>query len=95
MIDLHEFFDRHEDEFLKFERVQNKLSKRPDIHAFMLLDSLVPGKKDLVSAAEHDEIFLDVDVKKLVKAATSEQLIDLHRCGVRYDEDGSGLCMFV
>lgn len=94
MIDLSEFFDQHEDEFLKFERVRNKLSKRPDIHAFMLLDSLVPGKMDIVCAAEHDEIFLDVDVKKLVKAATTDQLIDLHRCGVRFDEDG-GLCMFV
>ena len=40
-MNLQEIWDKHsDDEFLQFERVQNKLSIRPDIHAFMLLDKL-------------------------------------------------------
>lgn len=91
---LHDFYETHSDEFLKFERVKEKLNQRPDLHAFLLLDSLVPSpNRDMVSGAEHDEIYLDVDPEDLMAVATEEQLIDLHRCGVRCDED-YGLCMF-
>jgi hypothetical protein len=89
---LREFFVEHQDEYLKFDRIKDKLSQRPDLHAFLLLDRLVPGTHDMVSAAEHDEVWLDVDPEKLCTVATEEQLIDLHRCGVRCF-DGS-LCMF-
>lgn len=85
-------FDEYEDEFLKFDRVQNKLSNRPDLHAFLLLDQLFPGTRDMVSGAEHDEIYLDVDEDELREKATPDQLRDLHRCGVRCDE--YGICMF-
>lgn len=80
-------------EFLRFERVENKLSKRPDLHAFLLLDKLVPDVRDMVMAAEHDQIWLGVDVEELLEVATEQQLVDLHRCGVRCD--GESLCMFV
>lgn len=82
-----------EGEFLKFERVETKLSKRPDLHAFLLLDRLVPGKMDMVCSAEHDEIWLDVDADKLAEVATSADIIELIRCGVRLS-DGT-LCLFV
>jgi len=91
---LHDFFEDHTDEFLKFERVENKLSSRPDIHAFILLNQLVPGEFDMVSDAQHDEIFLEVSPDQLVAAATEKQLIDLHRCGVRHDSQYDCLCMF-
>jgi hypothetical protein len=87
------FFEGKDEEFIRFERVEHKLSNRPDIHAFLLLDQLCPGTRDMVSAAEHDEIYLDVDVKELLERATDEQLIDLHRCGVRAGDNG--LAMFV
>lgn len=87
-------FDEFEDEFLKFDRVENKLSQRPDLHAFLLLDKLVPGVHDMVSAAEHDEFYLEVSPAELLKVATKEQLRDLHRCGVRYDDSYDSLCMF-
>jgi len=90
--DLPAFFEKHDDEFLKFDRVENKLSQRPDLHAFLLLDKLVPGVRDMVSGTEHDEIHLSVEPSELVEVATEEQLIDLHRCGVRCGE--YGLCMF-
>jgi hypothetical protein len=82
------------DEFLKFENVENKLSQRPDLHAFMLLDSLFPGDINMVSGASHDEFYLSISPEELSEKATDEQLIDLHRCGVRYDESNDSLAMF-
>ena len=93
--DLHEFYEEHNDEFLKFDRVENKLSLRPDLHAFLLLDKLLPGKDDIVASAEHDEIYLDVDVEKLLEVATEAELIDLHRCGVLVFSEYDSLGMFV
>ena len=93
---LEELFDKHDDEYLEFERIQNKLSSRPDIHAFILLNSLVQSdSRDMVSAAEHDEIFLDVDPEELAQVATEEQIVDLIRCGVRYSAEHDSLAMFV
>lgn len=87
-------FEKHNDEFLKFDRVENKTSGRPDVHAFLLLDRLVPGAEDLISAAEHDEFFLDVDVEALAAVITTEQVRELARCGVRYDSQYDCLAMF-
>lgn len=87
-------FDKfHEDgEYIEFDRVENKLSNRPDLHAFLLLDKLVPGKGDMVSGAEHDEIYLETDLEELAAVATEDDIRDLVRCGVRCD--GDGLRMF-
>lgn len=88
-------FEQFDDDFLKFDRVEKKLSNRPDLHAFLLLDRLLPGDRDMVSAAEHDEIFLDVELDDLAKTGiTEEQVRDLVRCGVRIS-DFDGLCLFV
>lgn len=94
-MNLREIWDKHEDEFLKFERVQNKLSNRPDIHAFLLLDKLVPGDRDIVGSAEHDEIWLDVDPAGLEAVEAEEQIVELIRCGVRLDSQFDALAMFV
>ena len=54
----------------------------------MLLDQLLPGDSDIVSAAEHDEIFMDVDLEELAKVVTVQQVTDLVRCGVQnYDDE--------
>lgn len=102
MINTAEIYHKHsEDEFLAFKRVENKTSTRPDIHAFMLLDKLMgpyvegSGCSDIVSAAEHDEIWLSVDIEKLNQVATEAQIIELIRCGVRYDSSNDALAMFV
>lgn len=88
-------FKKHNDEFLEFENVEHKRSTRKDIHAFILLDELVPGTDDIVSAATHDEIFLAVGVEALAEKATEEQVVDLIRCGIRIDDHEEGLAMFV
>lgn len=97
MIDLQAVFDRYDadgaDEYLRFERVENKLHPRPDVCAFLLLDKLVPAPdNDMICAAEHDEIFLDTDCEKLAAVATEADILTLVRCGVRFD--GEGLAMF-
>ena len=91
---LEEMFEKYDDEYLNFERVDEPLHSRPDICAFILLDRLLPNPgRDIVDAAEHDEIFLDVDIDKLEGVATEADILTLVRCGVRYGE--YGLCMFV
>lgn len=83
-----------EDDFLKFEEVENPRSKRPDLHAFLLLDELVPGDSDMVAAAEHDQIYLGVDAEKLAAVVSLDQIRDLRRCGVMYESSTDSLSMF-
>lgn len=94
MENIEEVFDKFDKEFLKFDRIQDKRSNRPDLHAFLLLDSLLPSNKDIVASASHDEIYLDVEIDELAESGiTEEQICDLVRCGVRVGD--YGLCMFV
>ena len=87
---------KHDEPFdLKFEQIENPPSKRADLCAFLKLDQLVPGKTDMVSNAEHDEIFLEVSPEELAKVATEEDIIYLIRCGVNYNEDGPWFQMYV
>jgi hypothetical protein len=90
---LKQRFHQFEEDFCRFEQVANPRCGRPDLNAFLLLDELLPGQRDLVCAASHDEIWLDVDLKALAKVITDEQILELVRCGVRLDSEG--LCMFV
>lgn len=91
---LRKLFEANDDDYLAFERVTNKRSQRPDLHAFLLLDALVPGNMDIIGGAEHDEFFLDVNVEELAKVITPDQVLALVRCGVRWDSDTDGLAMY-
>lgn len=93
--EMAELFEKHNDESLKFERVEHPMSLRPDLCAFLLLEVLVPGTNDILGSASHDEVFLDVDVEKLAAAATEDDVVTLSRCGVRYDSGTDSLAMFV
>jgi hypothetical protein len=97
MIDLKAAFEAAEEEFLEFEQIENPLHPRPDICAFMKLHQLVPANpdRDMVAAAEHDEIFLEVDPEALAAVATQEDIVYLHRCGVRLSSETDSLAMFV
>ncbi len=92
---MEEIFEAIQDEYCKFDRIENPPSKRPDLCAFMFLDKLFPDKEgDMISASEHDGIYLDFDIKE-IESLTEEQFIYLVRCGVRYDYDTESLAMFV
>lgn len=90
-------FEKHSDtEYIQFKRITVATeSRRPDLCAFIRLDELVPGNTDIVSDAEHDEIYLEVEPEDLAKVVTEEDIIFLLRCGVRYDSSYPALCMFV
>lgn len=90
-MDINSIFEKHNNEYIKFDQVQNKRSGRPDLHAFLLLDELFPGNTDMISASEHDEVYLSIDEEQ-IETLTEEQIIELVRCGVRYD--GECLLMF-
>lgn len=94
---IKELFRKHSDEFLEFKKIpeDQRLSKRPDLHAFILLDQIFPDDGrgiDMVCAAWHDEIALTPKTED-IKDASEDQIIQLIRCGVRLDDDY--LVMFV
>ncbi len=93
MLNLEEVFEKHNEEFLHFERIEKPRHPRPDLCAFLMLHDLAPKHGDMVSSASHDEIWLEVEVVELADVITEEQVIDLIRCGIRYSDDC--LCMFV
>jgi hypothetical protein len=87
-----EAYEKYGDtEFLKFEEVKIKFSNRRDLHAFILLDKWSSKTTCIVAAAEHDEIYLDFDGDF---EASESELIELIRCGVRYDSCTGSLAMF-
>lgn len=91
------FKDNNDEEFLKFERVKahESLTTRPDLYALVFIDKLVPGNSDIIGDSAHDEIFLSVKPDDLAAVATHEDIIDLIRCGVRYDSQWDSFAMFV
>lgn len=101
MLDLKDVFEKYEDEFLKFNRIENPRHLAPDLCCFLMLDDLAPkvyasGKReDVVAAAEHDEIFLATDPAKIAEVATEEQIRDMIRCGLRFSSEYDSFCMFV
>lgn len=94
-INIQNEYAKLEDESLEFAGIETKLSSRPDIHAFILLNQLLPGDRDMVSAAEHDQIWLDVDLDALAEVATADHIRQLETCGVHYDSSYDALYMFV
>ena len=75
-----------ETEYKKFDRIEKKLSRRPDLHACILLDSLVPGDSDIVECAEHDGFWISIKCEELASVITENQIRDLVRCAVFCDE---------
>lgn len=83
--------------YCNFESVENKLSNRPDLHALLLLDKIVPSEhySDILSSAEHDIVYINIDIKKLIKNVTIEHIYDLCRCGITYDSEVDCLVFYV
>jgi hypothetical protein len=98
MVLLKQFFEKFEDEYIQFERIQAPPTLRPDLCAFLLLDRLVPASRagrDMITGAGHEVIYLDVDMQALAEAASEEDVCTLVRCGVRYDAEYDCLALFV
>lgn len=93
MLNIEEIFEKHENEYLRFEEIENPICQRPDLCAFIKLDELIPGDMDIIRSAEHDEIWIGITIEALSGVATEEDILFLVRCGVRLS-DGY-LAMFV
>ena len=84
-MEIYEKFENFNDDYLKFERVENKRSKRPDLHAFLLLDELFPSHMDMICNAEHDEFWLNISDDD-AETLTDDQILELTRCGILWDD---------
>lgn len=95
--DIHRLYNEHEDEHLKFENIkpERRLHRRPDLNGFLLLDKLVPGDRDMVNVAEHDEFWVEVTPEQVAAVATEEDILDLMRCGIMYDSGIESFHSFV
>lgn len=79
----------------KFELVENPPSLRSDLSGLLILDLLVPGSGRIVSAAEHDRIWFNVDISDLAGRITDADVLMLVRCGIHWDDDVERLTMSV
>lgn len=95
MIDIKQAFEAAQGEYLEFGRIENPPHPRADICGFLKLHELIPGDRDIVAGASHDEIYLDVGADELANVATQADIVYLHRCGIRLDDTDTGLAMFV
>ncbi len=92
---LQERFEKLDTERLEFNKTVSKpFSKRPDLHALMLLDKLVPSTEDMITSAAHDQIWLNVDPQVLNIIISDEEIRELIAGGVFYDSEFDCLSMF-
>lgn len=94
-MDLEKVFEKHHNDFCEFEKIENPSCECPDICSFLLLNKLVPQEGDMITAAEHDKIYLGTDCEKLASVATDDDILYLVRCGVMLDSEFDSLSMFV
>ena len=83
---IEEFIDNDND-YLKFDKVNNPLSSDSFINSLLMLQ---PYKKNgnIIAGADHDIIYLDVDLVALSRGVDTEFLADLCRSGVHFQDEG-------
>lgn len=82
---LKKLFEKHEDESRNFQRIVNPPSKRQDLCACLILEKFVKNETaDIIEDCDNHEIFFNVDLEKLAKNITEEEVINLIRCGVHF-----------
>ncbi len=98
--ELENFFEIHNDQFLKTDNIKKRMSPRPDLCAFLILDELqfrselIDSYSDIVNQAEHGIIYLGVDPENILSVITEADILDLIRCGVCFNSDESCFTMF-
>jgi hypothetical protein len=74
-------------------------SRRPtwrnDLNALILLDRLLPETDDIIDAADHDIIYLGVDLDALAAVASEDDILALNHFGVYVNGENDSLAMFV
>ena len=89
-------WEKYNDEYLMFSKIKNPLHHRRDICALLMLDKIKGGTSSgsIIDASEHDEYYIDIDCEKFAAVVSEQQIIDLIRCGVRYDTGLGCFCIF-
>lgn len=97
MLNLKELFEKHSEEYLMSTDIENKLHERDDIGAFLLLSKLSNDdrKLNIVAYSVYDEITLSVSPSDVAMNATEQDILDLIRYGVMYDEYEDCFTMYV
>ena len=90
---LYERWEKIEEEDLK-GKPESPTTKRDDITGFLLLDKLQPGPDDMISCAEHDQIWLSINTAELAKVITDDDIRILVQCGIHMEDCGESLYMF-
>lgn len=91
---LHDRFKQFAEDYLEFKEAKNPRSPRPDVHVLIMLAEMFPADRDLISAAEHDQYWLDVDCDEFNKLVTDDQLRDMIRAGLMHCNDTDSLSFF-
>lgn len=66
-----------------------------DIDGFTLLQELGLVKGDIIASADHDGLFLSIDINELCNVATKEIIKKLAHCHIIYYEGEDALHMVV
>jgi len=84
------------DQSLPLVRDVSLMGSRRDLKGLLLLDKLDPTNsiRNMISSAEHDEIWLSADPKVVMENITQEQVQELVQCGIMYDEDCDSFHLF-
>ena len=100
MLNINEVFQKFGEQYLEVDNITAtddpafSLTKRNDLRAFLILDRLLPGVGTMISASAWNEFRLRVRVEDLARVATESDILNLVRCGVRYDPSMDALVMF-
>ena len=88
-------FEKYDDEASQFENVNKKLSQRPDMNGFMLIESILPRAmfgEGMIEDTGHDgKIWLGINVHSLARVITEEIVHDLVCSGIFFDKQEEAL----
>lgn len=97
-MNLKQFMARWDVEFGKFERIKNPTSSHRDLCAMLILSKFMTNPRtSVINSVESNSrdgfIVFEPSTHDVETMATEEQVIDLIRCGVRYNGEYGALVM--
>ena len=81
---IRKLFDKHVDEYLEFEEIENPLHEDMQMCGMLYLKNLCEKDFNLTGSMGGIGITLDSNLKKTL---TEEDVIYLHRCGITYSRN--------